>query len=178
MPLRPVLAGQRFGRLTVIDPERFAPPAPSQIAKGIKRGNRMPFCRCDCGTELQVKQHDLRGGGTKSCGCLNREAMSTRITARNMTHGLTHHPLFGTWYRMLDRCENPAFKQYRDYGGRGIRVCDRWHDVTVFVADIERWLGPRPAGMTLDRICNDHDYRLDNVRWATWSQQARNRRCP
>jgi hypothetical protein len=77
---------------------------------------------------------------------------------------------------MLDRCENPAHHAYARYGGRGIRVCDRWHDVAVFVADIERWLGPRPAGMTLDRIFNDHDYRLDNVRWATRKQQQQNRR--
>jgi hypothetical protein len=77
---------------------------------------------------------------------------------------------------MISRCENPDAPRHADYGGRGIRVCDRWHDVAVFIADIERWLGPRPAGMSLDRICNDHDYRLDNVRWATPAEQARNRR--
>lgn len=77
---------------------------------------------------------------------------------------------------MLWRCENPDYSKYRDYGGRGIQVCDRWHSFTVFVTDIERWLGPRPPGMSLDRIMNDHDYRLDNVRWATAKQQRANRR--
>jgi hypothetical protein len=172
----PVLTGQRFGRLTVIDPERFAPPAPSQIARNVKRGNRMPLCRCDCGTELQVKQHSLRTGETNSCGCLNREIVGQRAAARNLTHGMTHHPLFGTWYRMVDRCENPGYKQFRDYGGRGIRVCGRWHDVRLFAADIEQLLGPRPASMTLDRINNNGNYEPGNVRWATWTQQNANRR--
>jgi hypothetical protein len=77
---------------------------------------------------------------------------------------------------MIHRCEDPKVDNYKHYGGRGIRVCDRWHDVSVFISDIERWLGPRPPGMTLDRILNDHDYRLDNVRWATWVQQRANQR--
>lgn len=119
---------------------------------------------CDCGQHYSVMLGDLRTGRVKSCGCLHRD------------HEMSHHPLYGTWVKMLDRCENPKCPAYPNYGGRGIRVCDRWHDVTVFIADLERWLGPRPAGMTLDRIQNDHDYRLDNVRWLSRADQNRHRR--
>ena len=176
MPIRPVLAGQRFGRLVVKDPDRFASPAASQRAKGITRGNRMPLCLCDCGAEVQVKQHSLRTDETKSCGCLKREVASLRIAARNLSHGLTRHLLYGTWTQMLRRCENKRHKQFKDYGGRGIRVCDGWHDVRLFIADIERDLGPRPDGMTLDRVDNDGNYEPGNVRWATSYEQRANRR--
>jgi hypothetical protein len=94
------------------------------------------------------------------------------------THGLSAHPLYHVWWNMLGRCENAGNKDFARYGGRGIRVCDRWHDLAVFVTDIERWLGPRPEGMTLDRIFTDHDYRLDNVRWASLKQQAQTRNMP
>jgi hypothetical protein len=77
---------------------------------------------------------------------------------------------------MLQRCENPAADNYKDYGGRGIKVCPQWHDVRVFIADIDRLLGPRPKGMTLDRIDVNGDYGPGKVRWATASQQALNRR--
>lgn len=171
-----VQAGQRFGRLVVIDPDHFAPPNPSQIARGAKKGHRKPLCRCDCGTELQVKQALLRTGDTTSCGCRRREVASARASARNYKHGLKQHLLFGTWYQMIRRCENPRFKQWKDYGGRGISVCERWHDVRLFITDIERDLGPRPDGCTLDRIDVNGNYEPGKVRWATWKQQAANRR--
>lgn len=92
------------------------------------------------------------------------------------THGLSHHPLYGTWSNMMTRCYNRRYPQFRDWGGRGIRVCPRWHDVALFITDIEDSIGPRPPGMTLDRTDNDSDYGPGKVQWATRIQQRQNSR--
>jgi hypothetical protein len=168
-----VIAGQAFGRLTVIEPDARNPQTASQIRKN-KPGTRAPVCLCSCGQRSQHDIYQLLSGRIKSCGCAKVDQMRARDG--NRTHGLARHPLYMTWWGMMQRCENPADKNYPYYGDRGIRVTGRWRDVATFIADIERWLGPRPAGMTLDRIQNDHDYRLDNVRWATRAQQSANRR--
>lgn len=98
------------------------------------------------------------------------------VSNNNYRHGLSGHPLFDAWYQMLRRCENTGNSQYEDYGGRGIQVCDQWHDPAVFIADIERSLGSRPGGCTLDRIDNDGNYEPGNVRWAPRSVQNGNQR--
>lgn len=84
--------------------------------------------------------------------------------------------MYSRWYNMLSRCENPADKEYHNYGGRGIRVCERWHDLDAYIADIAE-LGPRPSpAHTIDRIRNDGDYEQGNVRWATGTVQRYNSR--
>lgn len=99
------------------------------------------------------------------------------LRRRHTTHGLANHPLYSVWYSMLRRCENPKDPAYKNYGGRGIAVCERWHDVQLFIEDLERDLGPRPAGMSIDRFPdNNGNYEPGNVRWATDIQQARNKR--
>jgi transposase-like protein len=102
----------------------------------------------------------------------------------NKSHGLSKHPLYQAWYQMIQRCENPADRQYPAYGGRGIRVCPAWHDLEAFVTWIEVNIGPRPERQTpagrpayqLDRIGNDGNYEPGNVRWATFRQQHHNTR--
>jgi hypothetical protein len=97
----------------------------------------------------------------------------TTIGDYNRTHGLSQTPEYQVWRNMLARCENPNNKSYADYGGRGIKVCERWHDVTAFYAD----MGPRPsADHMIDRINNDGDYEPGNCRWELRPQQMVNRR--
>jgi hypothetical protein len=185
-------SGDRFGRLEVVDPAaRITYPG------GYTR--RAVACRCDCGAETIVPLWDLVDGHTKSCGCLQRDlsrgfltdwlaipenAAFNRARQLAVSHGLGGTAVYAIWHGMIDRCENPSRKAYRNYGGRGIRVCAEWHDVRVFAAWIEANLGPRPEGKTaggrslysLDRIDNDGDYEPGNVRWATWEQQRANQR--
>lgn len=154
-----VARGQVFRDLVVIDPDCCLP------ARQDGYRCRAALCRCVCGTEKLMSIYVLLSGSVRSCGCLGAT-----------THGLGRHPLYFTWFSMLRRCGDPEHHAYRNYGARGIRVCERWHEVANFISDIESSLGPRPEGMSLDRICNDGNYEPGNVRWATWSEQQLNRR--
>jgi hypothetical protein len=151
-------------------------------------GERAARLLCDCGMEYVARLTDLLNGPphVRSCGCYRRERSTElarryqhlgqpRAAAASVTHGLTRHPLYSCWCNMMHRCENPEDKRFARYGGRGIRVCERWHDTQHFIEDVERELGPRPAGMSLDRIDNDGDYEPGNVRWATGAEQGRNK---
>lgn len=146
------LAGQRFGRWTVV----------SKSHKGAG-GVIFWLCRCDCGSEAPVRAARLRDGTSTSCGCYHREVVST--------HGMTKTRSWKSWDSMLQRCENPKAPDYPRYGGRGIKVAPEWHDFERFLADV----GERPEGTTLERLDVDGDYRTGNCRWATASEQQRNK---
>lgn len=159
--MAPDLTGRLFGRLVVI--------------KRGPNGGRYArwWCRCKCGSETLVRAGHLISHNTSSCGCSKRDT--------NLKHGYarhaSQHPLYWTWRRMIERCENPKHDNYRYYGARGIKVCARWrHSFPTFLADI----GERPPATTLDRIDNDGPYEPGNVRWADGSTQRLNRRrkCP
>lgn len=126
-------------------------------------------CVCDCGEKRRIVGGSLKNGTSKSCGCLQKEL----ISERSRKHGLSDHPAYLSWLSMKARCENPSHIGFPLYGGRGIKVCERWQSLDTF------WLDMRSTweiGLSLDRIDVNGNYDPLNCRWATIAQQANNKR--
>jgi hypothetical protein len=151
------IVGKRFGRLTV---EARLPMN--------RHGAIVWMCRCDCGGSTKADRQALRSGNTKSCGCLKREI----ISASRSTHGMSDSRTYRTWTTMRARCTYESVGAYKHYGGRGIKVCDRWGVFENFYAD----MGDRPAGLSLERKNVNGNYEPDNCVWASNKEQGRNRR--
>lgn len=159
------LSGHHFGKLTVIS-----------VVENSIAGKRKWLCKCECGNTSVVFGGNLTRGHTTSCGC-HRDA---NYKTMNLTHGATANKMgdksaypssYKIWCNMRQRCYNHDSKVYHYYGGRGITVCDRWHEYENFVAD----MGERPKGLSLDRIDNDGPYSPENCRWTDMKTQQGNK---
>jgi hypothetical protein len=160
--------GNTYGRLIV-----------TSEAGRDKQGRATWNCLCDCGQPVTVSGYNLRDGHTQSCGCLQRElAAAQEKTTHGHNYSAAHggpSPTYHSWSAMKARCINPNTIGWKNYGGRGIKVCKRWsvpRGFQRFLAD----MGPRPRGRSLDRKNNDKGYSPSNCRWATRRQQRLNQR--
>lgn len=156
------MTGKRFGRLLVVSIDSI---------RADQFGKRMSWwkCQCDCGTQTVARITALTTGDKKSCGCLQKEGASKRLK----THGMSGSRLFDVWTGMLQRCSYKHHVAWKNYGGRGIKVCERWKSFNNFFEDMGH--GYR-HGLTLERLNSDWNYEPGNVVWADRFQQNNHRK--
>lgn len=157
------LTGKRFGRLTVV-----------KRVESDKHGNSKFKCLCDCGKERVVYRNALATGKTVSCGCYNSQVTKARSTIHGYTSGGKKTPEYIAITNIIARCTNPKNPEYERYGGRGIKVCERWREnPCLFVED----MGLKPSKRhSIERVDVNGDYEPSNCIWATPLEQSRNQR--
>lgn len=156
------ITGQRFGRLIVSE----------RTGTSKSGGNALWSCRCSCGQQTIIQAPDLKSGHTQSCGCLQKEVIAQISTIHSHTLNRKVSPTYGSWRGMRTRCFNPNDPAYKNYGGRGITVCNRWKKFVNFLKD----MGEAPVRSQIDRIDNNGHYNKSNCRWTTSKINNRNRR--
>lgn len=150
------ILGQKSHKLLVI----------KEIPESYKR-ELYCICKCDCGNEVKLRSSAIRYGLTKSCGCIKKDVKS------NYIHGLSKTRMFRIWQKIKLRCENPNVREYKHYGGRGIKICKRWNKYLNFYEDMKDTYADN---LTIDRINNDGHYCKKNCRWTDWITQSNNKR--
>lgn len=153
------LTGKTFSRLLVIE----------DTYERNKNGHVIWLCKCDCGNITKVESHCLKNGNTQSCGCLHKETITKH---GHTSYNNKNSKIYFVWGSMKSRCLDKNHPRYKDYGGRGITICEKWLQFTGFLED----MGIKPRGLSIDRIDNEGNYELSNCKWSTSKQQANNRR--
>lgn len=156
--------GDKFERWTVID-----------YAQSNKHRAKMWMCRCDCGTERIVSANSLKNGASKSCGCYHSDIMKDVGHKANTTHGMSETRLYAIYKHMLNRCYNVNDISYKNYGQRGVIMCDEWKESFESFMNWALANGYKD-NLSIDRINVESNYSPSNCRWSTEKEQANNRR--
>lgn len=156
------ITGKKFGMLTVIKRD------------GVNKGGTVIWlCKCDCGNKTSVYGSHLRNGHTISCGCYNREQNQKAVSQRAGTHYMSNKRPYNIWAGIIKRCNNPNSKTYKRYGGRGIKVCDKWLTFEGFWEDMQEGYSD---DLSIDRIHVNGNYEKSNCKWSTPKEQGNNKR--